>query len=158
VRDAVQADATITRLRWTDRDDRLVRWDPYGSFPGAPGAWWIKIAVPDDDSLGRWATIAQAQTAIPGAISDADARGAPGYTPPPDPTHVYFPLFAPHMPDPNGGRDRGWSEFLRIRRTGSTSGLPTRLHPVAIDGTMMPGLYFRGQGTPFAVIRTRIVL
>lgn len=158
VRDAMQADATITRLRWTDRDDRLIRWDPYGSFPGTPGAWWIKIVVPDNDRLARWSTIAEAQTAIPGAISDADARGAPGYTPPPDTAHVYFPLYAPHMPDPNGGRDRGWTEFLRIRKTGSTSGLPTRLHPVAIDGTMMPGLFFRGQGTPFAVIRTRVVL
>jgi hypothetical protein len=157
VRDAVAANSLISQMRWRDRGDRLVRWDPYGSFPAAPGAWWLKIVVPDDDSLRRWQTIAQAQAAIPGAIGDADARGAAGYAPPPETAYVYFPLFAPHIPDPNGGRDLGWAEFLRIRRTGSTAGLPTQLHPVEIDGTMMPGLFFRGQGAPFAVIRPRIV-
>jgi hypothetical protein len=139
-------------------DARLVRWAPYDNFPAVPGPWWIRIVVPDNDSLHRWASIAEAESAIPGVISHAFASGGPGYNPPPDTAHVYFPLFAPHMRDPSPPhRDLGWKEWLRRRKLGPDPSLPTTLHPVRIDGTMMPGLFFHGQGTPFAVIRPRIV-
>jgi hypothetical protein len=151
------APAATNALTWRDLAARLVRWEPYDSFTGH-GAWWIRIEVPDPDSLHRWSNIAEALHAMPGAVSDAMASGAPGYRPPPRVDHVYFPLFAPHMRDPNPPhRDLGWTEWLRRRRLGPDASLPRSLHPVQIDGTMMPGLFFRGQGTPFAVIRPRIV-
>jgi hypothetical protein len=142
-------------LPWNAVPFRLMRWDPYEDFPD-PGAWWIVLPVPDSSSRRFWRTEDEATRMLVKAVGPERSPG-PGYHVPPfGPPAVFFPLFEPFMRDRAASRaNQGWSEYFARRRAGPLPRTP-KLIDVRIDGSIMPGLFFRGQGTPIAVNRYRL--
>lgn len=109
VRNFIAQNPTKTSLAWKGNADILVRWDPYEGF-AAPGAWWVRIPV-----AGSYTGIAQALSMNPGAVA-SDPNPGHGYTEPPVPADVYFPLFNPY------GRwvHDGWERYFDLRRDDPT--------------------------------------
>jgi hypothetical protein len=108
VRNFIVQNPTKTSLTWNGNADILVRWEPYEAF-AAPGAWWVRIPVAGS------ATIAQTLALNPGSVA-TDPNPGRGYTEPPIPTDVYFPLFNPY------GRwvHDGWERYFDVRRDDPT--------------------------------------
>ena len=159
IADAVAANAAVTEVN-LQRGAKAVRWDPYEAF-ASPGAWWIRIPVPDPGPAEiRWNTVTEALHALPKSVADQAATAGPGYHAPPLGAlaeAVYFPIFEPLMPIPRGEtKNPGWPAYFAARRTGPSNSLPKKLQKVVIDGSMCPGLFFKGAGTQIAVMRPRI--
>jgi hypothetical protein len=155
IREAIRANPAGPTLIWNDHPVRLVRWDPYEPFPD-PGAWWIRLGVPDDSTRRFWIAEQQALDMLRKAVPRETAPG-PGYHDPPVAgSAVFFPVFEPFLPDrANGGKNLGWPEYFRRRRAGPLARVP-RLIDVRIEGDIMPGLFFYGQSTPIPLNRYRV--
>ena len=117
---------------WPDQDKRLMKWSPYEDFD-PPGAWWVRLPV-----APYWKTADEAVAAIGKAVMDQRKRGT-GYNPPPEPNAVYFPLFEPQ----DGG---GWETYLANRASSAAyRSRYTTLAPTNVDGSVIPGLYPKGE-------------
>ena len=143
----VSADST------TDHGQRYVRWTPYEAFD-APGPWWVEI--PDKTWRDEWLYTSQSDVlkGIPRTV--ANDPGGTGYTPPPDTNAVYFPLFEPVVDRTDADGD-SWRAYLRKRKSTATFRLKsTTLKPIAIDGRLAQGLFYRGSGAKLPVVRPRV--
>jgi hypothetical protein len=152
VRDAIKAALASApntmSLKWNGVAGRLVRWDPYEPF-NAPGAWWVQMSLTDAWGHTRWAAIADALQAVQGSVSGDPTPGA-DYTPPPSANAVYFPLFRPAI-------SGGWTAYFNKRRTNAAFRAPKNLAEFNADGSIMPGLFYAGQGKPISIIRAKVM-
>jgi hypothetical protein len=143
---ALAANPATTSIAWNGAAGRLVRWEPYEPF-SAPGAWWAQISLFENGTI-RWGTVTEALAAVLGAVATDPAPGA-GYTPPPSANAVFFPIYRPAMTD-------GWTGYFNARRANAAFRAPKNLVAFQADGSIMPGLFFRGQGQPIPVIRPKV--
>lgn len=153
IKKAVLANAAVTEVD-LQRGAKAVRWDPYEAF-ASPGAWWVRVPVPDS----KWPTVADALVRLPKSVADQAPNTGAGYQPPPLgglASAVFFPVFEPKMPSV-GGKNPGWTAYFAARKNGPSASLPTKLIPMKIDGSMCPGLFFKGAGAAIQVIRPRVV-
>ena len=130
--DFLAANPGSIAFAWPDQDKRLLKWSPYEEFD-PPGAWWVRLPVSPN-----WKSAADAVAAIGKAVMDRTVRGT-GYNPPPELNAVYFPLFEP--------KDLGgWETYLTNRASdvGYRSKY-TALEPTKVDGSIIPGLYPKGE-------------
>ncbi len=138
------AHATDTFVAWRDDGQRLVRWSPYPADTwAAPGPWWVRVPARDGLSLS------QTRDLLRKGVLDVPRAG--GYVPPPGGGNfVYFPLFEPHLPG-------GWDTYMNRRPSGPLAGLRQRLRRTPIDGTIVPGLHFRGTAPdPIPGVRPKV--
>jgi hypothetical protein len=177
----VSADPTIIsdpskqKIEYSERKNtEIIYWSPYEDFT-SPGAWWIKIprSVYRDD--WGFASVKETVTAVKKAVGHES--GGPdkhiihdgtqaitidsgsGYNPPPDTDAVYFPIFVPRVAAANGSNtlDEGWYAYLRNRSaSGSYRPRRTKLDKITIDGTIMPGMFYRGGSQPIPIVRPKV--
>lgn len=160
VRDAVAANAAVTSIHYTERPaTEFVKWTPYEDFR-SPGAWWIRITQGQYRAWG-FANVRETVQGIQKAVghdsghvlNDAGTLvtvpTGPGYHSPPDTASVYFPIFEPRIPG-------AWNAYLRGRAGATTFGAPDRLNDLRVDGSIMPGLFYRGISQPIPVVRPKV--
>jgi hypothetical protein len=136
----------------TDKGHRYVRWAPYEPFD-APGPWWVEI--PEATWRDEWlyGTQAEVLNAVPRTV--AREAGGTGYTAPPDAHAVYFPLYEPAVDHTDADGD-SWRAYLRKRKADASFRLKsTTLKPIAIDGRLAQGLFYRGSRAKIPVVRPR---
>ena len=136
-----------------DGNNVYVRWSPYEDFD-PPGAWWVQI------SKGKWhdhwgyATLADAQDAIPRTV--IPETGGTGYHPPPNTEAIYFPLFEPAVAQ-SGADGDSWRAYLRQRKANPQfRPASTKLKELSIDGRLAQGLFYRGSKAKVPVVRPRV--
>lgn len=154
IKKAVAANAAVPEVD-LHRGAKAVRWDPYEAFD-KPGAWWVRVEVPDTSSDNRWATVSEALIALPKSVADQTPNVGAGYHPPPMgglTDAVFFPIFEPKLRDGS----KGWDAYFAARRNGPSNSLPKKLQLVKIDGSMCPGLYFKGAGTQIPIVRPKVI-
>jgi hypothetical protein len=133
---------------------RLVKWTPYENFSNP--AWWVEVPLVDKAGKTQFKSLAAAKSAVQKTVVAAQsAPPAGGYTPPPRPADaVYFPLYEPQFEG-----DGGWESYLTQRAIDATvkppQKLPRKLRPVKIDGSIMPGFFFRGTSFPTPAVRPK---
>lgn len=165
IRKTVAANPNASVIPW--RSTNLVRWSPYDNFqsvkyPGHGnlnlGAWWVEVPLNHD--LALWSTVADAVKALPKAIGHGTgplAAPGSGYRPPPNQNSaVYFPLFEPRVSINAGGQKlNGWNAWLEQRRTSNIA--PRRLHVVNLSGSLVPGIFLKGD-RKIAIVRPKALL
>lgn len=164
IRDAVAATPGVTSVHYTERPNtEFVKWSPYEDFR-SPGAWWIRIPQGQyGRSPGAWGfgTVQETVQGIQKAVGHDGGHVlndggtlvtvpvGPGYHSPPDTDSVYFPIFEPRVPG-------GWSAYLRGRAGSTTFRAPDRLNDLQVDGSIMPGLFYRGTAQPIPIVRPKV--
>jgi hypothetical protein len=109
-----------------------------------------------------WQTVADAVKGLPKAVGHgvgplAGLGPQSEYKSPPNKDRaVYFPLFEPRMTINVGGKKLdGWDAWLEKRRTNEIP--PKRLHFVKISGSLVPGIFLKGE-TKIAIVRPKALL
>ena len=149
----VIASGTPSADKVIDEGHTYVRWTPYEAFD-APGAWWVEIPQSTWHDEWNYATLGDALNAVPRTVAKVD--GGTGYQPPPDPDAIYFPISEPAVDQTDTDGD-SWRAYLRRRKASPSFRLKsTALNPLAIDGRLAQGLFYRGSKAKIAVVRPRV--
>jgi hypothetical protein len=133
---------------------RLVNWTPYEQFSNP--AWWVEVPLKDKHGKVQFSSLAAAASGVQKSVMAEQAPPpAGGYTPPPKPAAaVYFPLYEPQFQG-----DGGWAAYLAQRAHDATvkppAKVPKKLRKVVIDGSIMPGFFFRGTSFPTPAVRPK---
>jgi hypothetical protein len=160
IRDAVAADPGVTSVHYSERpDSEFVKWAPYEDFR-SPNAWWIRIPESEYSDWG----FSSVEETVQGILKSVGHEGGhvfnddgtvvtvpvgPGFNPPPDTSSVYFPVFEPRIPG-------GWNAYLRRRAASAAFRAPERLNDLQVDGSIMPGLFYRGVAQPIPIVRPKV--
>jgi hypothetical protein len=142
-----------TTIPTTLKGQKLVQWAPYEAFD-SPGAWWIEI--PKDIWKKKWIypTADEAVKSVPRTITKE--TGGTGYTAPPDPDAIYFPLFEPQVSQVGSDGD-SWRAYLNKRKADAAFRAPTKLNDLKADGRLVQGLYYHGSTqTTIPVVRPKV--
>ena len=139
--------------RKVDQGHVYVRWTPYENFDDSD-PWWVEIPKATWHDEWGYNTQTDVLNGIPRTI--AKENGGTGYSPPPNPDAVYFPLHEPAVDHTDADGD-SWRAYLRQRKANSSFRLKsTSLKPLSIDARLAPGLFYRGAKATIAVVRPRV--
>lgn len=133
---------------------RLVKWTPYEQFSNP--AWWVEVPLKDSFGTVQFPSLTAATSGVQKTVmAEQTPPSAGGYTPPPKPADaVYFPLYEPQF---QGGG--GWAAYLAQRAQDASvkppAKVPRKLRKVVIDGSIMPGFFFRGTSSPISAVRPK---
>jgi hypothetical protein len=133
---------------------RLVNWTPYEKF--STPAWWVEVPLKDKSGKVKFASPTAARNAVQKTVmAEQTPPPAGGYTPPPKPANaVYFPLYEPQFQG-----DGGWAAYLAKRAQDASvkppGKVPNKLRKVVIDGSIMPGFFYRGTSFPTPAVRPK---
>ncbi len=169
------SDPSKRKIEYSERKSTaIIYWSPYENFT-SPGAWWIQIPRSVYKNDWGFSSVTDTVTAVKKAVGHQsggpdkhiihDGKKAitidsgPGYNPPPDTDAVYFPIFVPRVSASSGSNtlDEGWYAYLRNRSAnGAYRPRRTELNKITVDGTIMPGMFYRGVSQPIPIVRPKV--